>query len=119
MSKAPECVSDMIRVLQQELNKILNNHGQIHMDRQTSALVVYNLGRIAQHAANLENAWSQAEWNRRAAADRLELMKHMSATTEEVLNLMKPDTPKADVVVPFPLRPTTPPTPSPPGGNAA
>ncbi|MDR6102764.1 hypothetical protein QE369_002961 [Agrobacterium larrymoorei] len=119
MIKAPECVSDMIRVLQQELNKILNNHGQIHMDRRTSALVVYNLGRIAQHAANLENAWSQAEWNRRAAADRLELLKHISAEAEEVLGLMKPGGPKANVVVPFPPRPTTPQPPTPPGGNAA
>ncbi len=119
MTKAPDCVSDMIRGLQQELNKILNDKGHIHLDRQTSALLVYNFGRIAQHAANLENAWSQAEWNRRATADRLELMKHMSATTEEVLGLMRSGTQKASVVVPFPSQPTTPQPPSPPGGTAA
>lgn len=119
MSKAPDCVSDMLRGLQQELNKILNDHGHIHMDRQTSALLVYNLGRIAEYAGKLENAWSQAEWNRRAAADRLELLKHMTRATEEVLGLMKPDTPKANVVVPFPQRPSTPQPPSPPGGTAA
>lgn len=119
MSKAPDCVSDMLRGLQQELNKILNDHGHIHLDRQTSALLVYNLGRIAEYAAKLENAWSLAEWNRRAAADRLELLKRMSATAEEVLGLMKPETPTANVVVPFPMRPRTPRSPSPPGGSAA
>lgn len=119
MSNAPDCVSDMLHGLQRELNKILNCKGRIDLDRQTSALLVYNLGRIANYAGKLENAWSQAEWNRRAAADRLELLKHLSTTAEEVLGLMKSDTMKASVVVPFPLRPATPQQPSPPGGTTA
>lgn len=119
MSKAPDRVSDMLRGLQQDLNKILNDHGLIHLDRQTSALLVYNLGRIAEYAGKLENDWSLAEWNRRAAADRLELLKRMSETAEEVLGLMKPDTTKANVVVPFPLRQPPQQPPTPPGGTAA
>ncbi|MDQ1196508.1 hypothetical protein [Agrobacterium sp. SORGH_AS 787] len=119
MSKAPDCVSDMLRDLQQHLRDALNEKGHVHQGRKTSALLVYNLGRIAEAASKLENAWSQAEWNRRAAADQLELMRHLTRDAEEVLDLMRPEKPKGNVVVPFPQRPTTPQPPSPPGGNAA
>ncbi|MDZ7927895.1 MAG: hypothetical protein U5L46_12860 [Agrobacterium sp.] len=86
----------------------------------TSANVIVHIGRIADLARKLENAWSQAEWNRRASQDRLSLLSSMNHITAEVLGLMRPDTEDGGNVVQFRPKPSNVPAPSAPsGGDAA
>ena len=110
MTAKPDCVSDLLRELYLGLNAELAEKGHIHLD----------VGKIADCARNLENAWSCAEWNRRAFQDRLKLISDMTAVTAEVLQLMRPDIEGGGNVVQFRPKPSNPPAPSaPPGGDAA
>ncbi|WP_107339215.1 hypothetical protein [Agrobacterium pusense] len=120
MTAKPECVSDFLHELQRDLSKVVDQHGLIHLDRVTSANFIVHLGRIADLSRKLENAWSQAEWNRRASEDRLKLLMDMNTITAEVLQLMRPDIEGGGNVVPFRPKPTNSPAPSAPsGGDAA
>ncbi|MGV2111912.1 hypothetical protein ACQZ46_11600 [Agrobacterium salinitolerans] len=120
MTAKPDCVSDLLRDLYRGLNDELATKGHIHLDRATSARLVMNVGKIADCARSLENAWSCAEWNRRAFADRLKLISDMTAVTAEVLQLMRPDIEDGGNVVQFRPKPSNSPAPSAPsGGDAA
>ena len=120
MTAKPECVSDLLRDLYRGLNAELAEKGHIHLDRAMSSRLVMSVGKIADHARNLENAWSCAEWNRRAFEDRLKLISSMNAITAEVLQLMRPDIEDGGNVVQFRPRPSNAPAPSAPsGGDAA
>ncbi|MFK3690387.1 hypothetical protein ACI2J4_08865 [Agrobacterium tumefaciens] len=120
MTAKPECVSDFLHELQRDLNRIVEQHGLIHLDRITSASFIVHIGRIADLSRKLENAWSQAEWNRRAFEDRVKLLSDMTKITAEVLQLMRPDTTVGGNVVQFRPKPSNSPAPSaPPGGDAA
>lgn len=120
MTAKPECVSDLLRELYRGLNAELAEKGHIHLDRAMSSRLVMSVGKIADHAHNLENAWSCAEWNRRAFEDRLKLISSMNAITAEVLQLMRPDIEDGGNVVQFRPRPSNAPAPSAPsGGDAA
>ena len=120
MTAKPECVSDLLRELYRGLNAELAEKGHIHLDRAMSSRLVMSVGKIAVHARNLENAWSCAEWNRRAFEDRLKLISSMNAITAEVLQLMRPDIEDGGNVVQFRPRPSNATAPSAPsGGDAA
>lgn len=120
MTAKPECVSDFLHELQRDLNRIVEQHGLIHLDRVTSASFIVHIGRIAALSRKLENAWSQAEWNRRAFEDRVKLLSDMTKITAEVLQLMRPDTTDGGNVVQFRPKPSNSPAPSAPsGGDAA
>lgn len=120
MTAKPECVSDFLHELQRDLNSVVAQHGLIHLDRVTSASFIVHLGRIADLARKLENAWSQAEWNRRASEDRVKLLSDMNAVAAEVLGLMRPDTMDGGKVVQFRPKHSNAPAPSAPsGGDAA
>lgn len=120
MTAKPECVSDLLRELYRGLNAELAGKGHIHLDRAMSSRLVMSVGKIADHARSLENAWSCAEWNRRAFEDRLKLISDMTAVTAEVLHLMRPDIEDGGNVVQFRPKTSNSPAPSvPPGGDAA
>ncbi|MEH3092007.1 MAG: hypothetical protein PGN20_15195 [Agrobacterium cavarae] len=128
MTAKPECVSDMLHDLQHDLAAVLSERGEIHLDASHSAKLVKRVKEMSVSARNLENAWSQAEWNRRALEDGLKLLSslhvqhietHKSAL--QVLHLMRKDDAKPGcVILPFPQKPKPPSGPSfPPGGHAA
>ncbi|QCL81161.1 hypothetical protein CFBP5877_18640 [Agrobacterium tumefaciens] len=120
MTAKPDCVSDYLLQLARDLNGVVNERGTINLDRVTSANVIVHIGRIADLARKLENAWSQAEWNRRASQDRLSLLTSMNRVTAEVLGLMRPDNEGGGNVVQFRPKPNNSPAPSAPsGGDAA
>lgn len=120
MTAKPDCVSDYLLKLARDLNGVVNERGTINLDRVTSVNVILHIGRIAELARKLENAWSQAEWNRRASQDRLSLLTSMNRVTAEVLGLMRPDTEDGGNVVQFRHKPSNSAAPSAPsGGDAA
>lgn len=119
MTAKPECVSDYLLQLARDLNGVITERGTINLDQVTSANVIVHIGRIADLARKLENAWSQAEWNRRASQDRLALITNMNRVTAEVLGLMRPDTEDGGNVIPFRAKPDNSPPSAPPGGDAA
>lgn len=120
MTAKPLYLSDLISDLQRKLNAVLVEHGCIRLDRARSATLVTNMGKLADHARTLENQWSQAEWNRRSLAEREQLMSDMTATSAEVLQLMRSDAVGSAEIVQFRPRPRPAPGPSvPPGGDAA
>lgn len=120
MTAKAECISDHLRLLQNDLSDVLETTGQIHLGRVAASRLVLTVGLIATYARNLENAWSQAEWNRRAFEDKVKLLSSMNSVTADVLRLMRPDTEDGGNVVQFRPKPTQPPAPSTPtGGDAA
>ncbi|WP_320202440.1 hypothetical protein [Agrobacterium rosae] len=121
MTAKPLYLSDLISDLQRKLNSVVVQHGRISLDPVQSATFVASIGKLADHARNLENQWSQAEWNRRALVERAQLLSEMNTISAEVLQLMKPEVEDDEkVVVQFRPRPRPAPGPSvPPGGDAA
>ncbi len=120
MTAKPLYLSDLLTDLQRKLNSVLVEEGTIRLDRARSATLVANMGKLADHARTLENQWSQAEWNRRALAEREQFMSDMTATSAEVLKLMRSDDGGSAEIVQFRPRPRPVPGPSvPPGGDAA
>lgn len=120
MTVKPLYLSDLISDLQRKLNSVLVDEGCIRLDRAPSATLVATMGKLADHARNLENQWSQAEWNRRALLERAQLLSDMNTISAEVLQLMKPDAGHDDNIIQFRPKPRHVPGPSvPPGGDAA
>lgn len=120
MTAKPLYLSDLLMDLQRALHSTVMQHGVIRLDQVQSASLVANIGKLADHARKLENEWSQAEWNRRAMAERAQLLSEMNAVSAEVLQLMKSEDAEDDKIVQFRPRPRPAPGPSvPPGGDAA
>jgi len=111
MSKMVTTVSDQLQFLQGLVGDKVINDGQVHMDPIQSKVFLHRISKALEAARFLENAYSQAEWNRRAYLERL---------TDGLgkLKLFKKDavTPPTNVI-PFPSRTPSPPAPT--GGDAA
>lgn len=120
MTNKPLYLSDLISDLQRKLNSVLVEQGCIRLDRPLSATLVANMGKLADHARNLESHLSLTELNRRAFADREHLIATMTATTAEVLTLMHDNRHDDGKIVQFRPKPRQTQGPSvPPGGDAA
>ncbi|MBD8686598.1 MULTISPECIES: hypothetical protein [unclassified Rhizobium] len=119
MTNKPLYLSDLISDLQRKLNSVLVDEGCIRLDGARSATLVTTMGKLADHARNLESHLSLTELNRRAFADREQLIANMTATTAKVLELMRDDR-DDDKIVQFRPKPRHAHGPSvPPGGDAA
>lgn len=120
MTNKPLYLSDLISDLQRKLNSVLVDEGCIRLDRARSATLVANMGKLADHARNLESHLSLTELNRRTYAEREQLIANMTATTSKVLELMHDDRHDDGKIVQFRPKqrhahgPTVP-----PGGDAA
>lgn len=120
MMATPAYLSDLLIDLQRGLITKISKNGIVQFDRVGSLALVSTIGGMADIARKLECALSQAEWNRRAAIEREELLKNMTKATVEVLGLMKADQPDDETVVQFRPRSKPPSGPTlPTGGNAA
>lgn len=120
MTNKPLYLSDLISDLQRKLNSVLVDEGCIRLDRARSATLVTNMGKLADHARNLESHLSLTELNRRSFADREQLIANMTATTAKVLELLRDDRHDDDKIVQFRPKPRQAHGPSvPPGGDAA
>lgn len=99
-------VSDRLRKMRRWLAD--NRHGGVVLTDEALEGVIQEVDGILQHSLDLESALSADEWNRRAAADRAQLL---TPGTVVILEAMRPNS----NVVAFPAR-----TPSPfDGGSAA
>lgn len=114
MSKNVTSVSDQLQLLQGIIGDKVISDGHVHMDPIQSKVFLHRISKALEAARFLENAYSQAEWNRRAYLEKLT----DSLGKLKVLRLFKKDAAAtATNVIPFPSRTSTPPVPT--GGDAA
>lgn len=110
-----ETLSDVLSDTHLDLKKQLEADGHLYLGREALSAFVSATARMTEMARLIENAWSQAEWNRRAYFDRLVATNEKVA---EILALMHPETDAHTKIIPFRTRSR--PAPSAPfGGDAA